>query len=394
VKTHSFVVALAATFAVALSACNRAEQPKEPPPPPPPVPVSVAKAQQRDMPVQLRSVGNVESISAITLRPQVAGQLVETPVAEGTDVNAGDVIARIDPRPFEAALREAEATLAMNQATATDERRAAVQLRAAFNNRAVAIREVEAAEAKATSAEAKVLQDQAAIETARLNLSYCTITAPFAGRLGAFRARPGTILKANETDLVDLTQLAPIDVSFSIREQDLPSVRAAMAAGSVPVEATIAGDSEPVNGALSFLDNRVDSMTGSIRLKARFDNTDRRLWPGQYVNAIITLGIDKGVVVVPSTAVTASQRGQSVFVIKNDTAEMRTVTIRRAVDGSTVVDSGVAAGETVVTDGQLRLTNGSKVAARDAAPAQPASPTPTASDKPKATADATAEGGK
>lgn len=393
-KTHSFVVALAATFAVALSACNRAEQPKEPPPPPPPVPVSVAKAQQRDMPVQLRSVGNVESISAITLRPQVAGQLVETPVAEGTDVNAGDVIARIDPRPFEAALREAEATLAMNQATATDERRAAVQLRAAFNNRAVAIREVEAAEAKATSAEAKVLQDQAAIETARLNLSYCTITAPFAGRLGAFRARPGTILKANETDLVDLTQLAPIDVSFSIREQDLPSVRAAMAAGSVPVEATIAGDSEPVNGALSFLDNRVDSMTGSIRLKARFDNTDRRLWPGQYVNAIITLGIDKGVVVVPSTAVTASQRGQSVFVIKNDTAEMRTVTIRRAVDGSTVVDSGVAAGETVVTDGQLRLTNGSKVAARDAAPAQPASPTPTASDKPKATADATAEGGK
>jgi multidrug efflux system membrane fusion protein len=386
VNTHLIALALFASVAIALSACNRAEQPKGPPPPPPPVPVSIAKAQLRDMPVQLRSVGNVESISAITIRPQVAGQLIETPVAEGTDVKAGDVIARIDPRPFEAALREAEATLAMNQATSTDERRAAVQLRAAFNNRAVAIREVEAAEAKATAAEARVLQDQAAIETARLNLSYCTITAPFAGRLGAFRARPGTILKDNETDLVDLTQLAPIDVSFSIREQDLPAVRAAMSASTVPVEATIAGDPEPVQGALSFLDNRVDAMTGSIRLKARFDNTDRRLWPGQYVNAVITLGIDKGVVVVPSTAVTASQRGQSVFVIKGDAAEMRTVTVRRAVDGSTVVESGIEAGETVVTDGQLRLTNGAKVAARDSSSST--------GEKPKTTADAAAETGK
>jgi multidrug efflux system membrane fusion protein len=373
VNRHSLALTSATLLSLSLAACNRTEQPKGPPPPPPPVPVSVAKAQERDMPVQLRSVGNVESISAVTIRPQVAGQLIETPVAEGTDVNAGDVIARIDPRPFQAALREAEATLAMNQATATDERRAAEQLRAAFNNRAVAIREVEAAEAKATAAEAKVLQDQAAIETARLNLSYCTIAAPFGGRLGAFRAKPGTILKQNETDLVDLTQLAPIDVAFSIREQDLPAVRAAMAAGTVPVEAAIAGDPAPVQGQLSFLDNRVDATTGAVRLKARFENAERRLWPGQYVNAVITLGIDKGVVVVPSTAITASQRGQSVFIIKPDqTAEMRTVTVRRAVDGATVVESGVTAGETVVTDGQLRLVNGARVAARDAQAAPPA----------------------
>lgn len=363
---HAVPRSLLALLAAALSlaACKKEEQAKAPTKPPP-VPVTVAKAEQRDMPIQLRSVGNVESISAVTLRPQVAGQLLETPAAEGADVNAGDVIARIDPRPFQAALREAEASLAKNQALAADERRAAEQLRSALSGRAVSIREVEAAEAKAASAEAQVLQDQAAIETAKLQLSYCTIAAPFAGRLGAFHSKPGAILKANETDLVDLTQLAPIDVAFSIREQDLPGVRSAMAAGPVAVIATIAGDPVPAEGRLNFLDNRVDATTGAIRLKARFENADRRLWPGQYVNAVITLGIDKNVVVVPSTAVQASQRGRSVFVVKADgTAEMRTVEVQRSLDGDTVVRSGVQAGETVVVDGQLRLTTGATVAAR------------------------------
>jgi multidrug efflux system membrane fusion protein len=390
VKPRRILIPLAAGLGLVLAACNRTEQPKGPPAPPPAVPVSVATAQQRDLPIQLRSVGTVESISAVTLRPQVAGQLVEVPVSEGAQVNTGDVLARIDPRSFQASVREAEATLAKDQATAADLRRAAEQLRAAYNNRAVAIREVESAEAKAAAADAQVLEDQAAVETARLNLSYCTITAPFAGRLGAFVAKPGSILKANETDLVDLTQLAPIDVGFSIREQDLPAVRRAMGAGEVRVEVTIAGDKNPVEGALNFLDNRVDATTGAIRLKARFDNADNRLWPGQYVNAVITLGMDRGVVVVPSTAVQASQRGQAVFVVNGDTAEMRTVTVRRAVDGTTVVDSGIAAGETVVTDGQLRLTSGAKVAARQAPTATPAGP-PTAGDaKPKTTAEAEA----
>jgi len=351
---------------VGVAACKKQEQAKAPAAPPP-VPVVVAKAEQRDMPIQLRSVGNVESIAAVTLRPQVAGQLMETPVAEGTDVNAGDVIARIDPRPFQAAVREVEATLAKNQALASDERRAAEQLRSALNGRAVSIREVEAAEAKATSAEAQVLQDQAALETAKLQLSYCTIAAPFPGRLGAFRVKPGAIVKANETDLVDLTQLAPIDVAFSVREQDLPGVRAAMGAGTVPVVVTIAGEPTPVEGKLSFLDNRVDATTGAVRLKARFENADRRLWPGEFVNAVITLGVDKGAVVVPSTAVQASQRGRAVFVIKQDgTAELRKVKVRRATDGTTVIESGVQPGETVVVDGQLRLTAGAKVAARQA----------------------------
>jgi membrane fusion protein, multidrug efflux system len=352
---------------VALAATGCKPQSAEEKKAPAPVPVRVAKAEVRDMPIQLRSVGTVEPIAYVMLRPQVAGQLLETPAGEGVDVNTGDVVVRIDPRPFQAAVREAEAALAKSRAIATDERRAAEQLRSAYNARAVSVREVEAAEAKASSAEAQILQEQAAVETARLNLSYCTIPAPFAGRLGALRVKPGAIVKANETDLIDLTQLAPIDASFSIREQDLAAARAAMTAGPVDVRAVVAGDPTPVVGRLSFLDNRVDPGTGAIRLKARFENADQRLWAGQFVNITMTLGVERGAVVVPTLAVTASQRGQSVFVVNDDkTVQVRTVQVRRALDGATVIESGVEPGETVVIDGQLRLMPSSTVAIREA----------------------------
>ncbi len=361
-------VAAGVSLAV-LGACERQEQGRAPAGPPT-VPVSVAKAETRDVPIQLRSVGTVESIAAVMLRPQVAGQVLATPAGEGRDVKAGEVIVTIDPRPFEAALREAEASLARNTAIAADERRGAQQLRTAYEGRAVAVREVEQAEARAAAAEAQAAQDQAAVETARLQLSYSTITAPFDGRLGALLVKPGAIVKANETDLIHLTQVAPIDVAFTVREQDLAQVRAAQGARPLAVLAEVPGGGEPVRGELSFIDNRVDPATGAIRLKARFDNADQRLWPGQFVNVTMTVGVDEGATVVPSAAVQASQRGRAVFVIKADgTAEQRPVEVRRSEDGVSVIASGVEPGETVVTEGQLRLTNGAKVAVRENRPA-------------------------
>jgi multidrug efflux system membrane fusion protein len=345
--------------------CERQEQAKGPAGPPT-VPVSVAKAETRDVPIQLRSVGNVESIAAVMLRPQVAGQVLATPAGEGRDVKAGEVVVTIDPRPFEAALREAEASLARNTVIAIDERRGAQQLRTAYEGRAVAVREVEQAEARAAAAEAQAAQDAAAVETVKLQLLYCTITAPFDGRLGALLVKPGAIVKANETDLIHLTQVAPIDVSFTVREQDLAQVRAAQAAQPLTVFAEVPGAGEPVEGVLSFIDNRVDPATGAIRLKARFENADQRLWTGQFVNVTMTVGVDEGATVVPSSAVQASQRGRAVFVVKADgTAEQRPVEVRRSEDGLTVIASGLAPGETVVTEGQLRLTQGAKVSVRE-----------------------------
>jgi multidrug efflux system membrane fusion protein len=357
--------AVLAVAALALAACRR-EDSKGAARTPAPIPVAVAKAEQRDVPIQLRSVGTVESIAAVMLRPQVAGQVLATPAGEGRDVEAGEVIVELDPRPFQAALRVAEAALARNLVIATDERRAAQQLRLAYEGRAVSVREAEQAEAKAAAAEAQAAQDQAAVETARLNLEYCTIRAPFAGRLGALLVKPGAIVKANETDLVHITQVTPIDVAFTVREQDLAAVRAAQASGPLPVYAMIPGDPNPVRGELNFIDNRVDPATGAIRLKARFDNTDQRLWPGQFVNVTMTIGVDQGATVVPTRAVQASQRGRAVFVVKGDnTVELRPVEVRRSEDGLSVIDSGVQVGETVVTDGQIRLTNGTKIAVRE-----------------------------
>jgi multidrug efflux system membrane fusion protein len=324
-------------------------------------------AQQQDVPITLRSVGSVQSMAEVTLRPQVAGKVLEAPSGEGRDVNAGDVVIRLDARPFEATLKEAQAALTRHQALAADAHRAAGALTAALANKATSEREAEAAQAQAAAADAQVLQDEAAIDTAQLNISYCSITAPTAGRLGALMVKPGAVVKENETDLISITQITPIEVSFSLPEQQLAAIRAAQAAGTVAVQASIPGDKEPAIGELSFIDNKVDMQTGALRLKARFDNVDRRLWPGQFVNATTTVGVEKGAVVVPASAVQASQKGQSVFVVKADqTVDLRHVKARMLMNTSIIESGGVQAGETVVTDGQLRLVPGAKIAPKEA----------------------------
>ncbi len=357
------LTAMLCCCAVAAS-CSK---PPPPPPPPGPVPVTTAVAQQRDYPITLRAVGTVQSIAEVMLRPQIAGKILEAPSGEGRDVNTGDVIIRLDPRPFEATLKEAQAALSRHQTLAADAHKAADAWKAALANRATSERETDAAQAQAVAADAQVLQDEAAIETAQLNVAYCTIKAPFPGRLGALMVKPGAVVKENETDLVSITQIAPIEVSFAMPEQHLLAIRGALEKGAVRADATIPGDKASSAGELSFIDNKVDAATGSVRLKGRFENADRRLWPGQFVNVTITIGVDKGAIVVPASAVQASQRGQSVFVIKSDqTADLRLVTAR-VMATEAVIEAGVQAGETVVTDGQLRLLPGAKVAPKEAA---------------------------
>jgi len=339
------------------------------PPPVPVVPVAIGVAERGDAPIVLRTIGSVESPARVILRPQIAGRVSELLASEGIDVEAGRALVRLDARPYEAALREAEANLARRRALAGDARRVVQRLTGALASAAVSDREREEAESNAVVAEADVSAAEALLELARLNLEYTTVAAPFAGRLGQFAVKPGSAVKANESELVEIIQLSPIEVGFSVPESAIAGVRAALAAGTVRVLADpqdAAG--EPVAGTLSFVNNLVDTQTGTLRLKATFENASLRLWPGQFVQVDIELGRDQGRVMVPDSAVIQSQAGNAVFVVKDDdTVVFLPVVTGRSVGGRTVIDKGVAAGDRVVTDGQLRLTTGSKIQTRQAA---------------------------
>lgn len=340
------------------------------PPKPPPVPVAVATATRADVPIALRTIGSVESKARVVLRPQVAGRIVELAAEEGTDVQAGQVLVRLDPRPFEAVIAEAEANLARGRAEALDANQLAERTKTAALASAISARESEAAKARAMAADAQVQSYQALLDTAKLNLMYCTVSAPFAGRLGSFLVKPGSIVKENDTDLVELSQIDPIEVAFSIPEENIPAVRLALVRGAPVVEVAPAGTAlgeAPAIGELTFVDNKVDPATGSIRLKAAFANADRRLWPGQFANVRMILGQDDDAVMVPEAAVQVTQSGPAVFVVGADkTVELRVVAVRRTVDGMSVIEHGIEEGETVVTDGQLRLAVGSSVVFKSA----------------------------
>jgi multidrug efflux system membrane fusion protein len=234
-------------------------------------------------------------------------------------------------------------------------------------------RESQNKRALAESLKAAVAADRAAIEKARLDVEYCSISAPMDARAGEILAYPGNVVKADETALVTLNQLTPIYVSFSVPERELGRIKRAQAGGELPVQATIPGDDgSPEIGVLTFIDNSVDSTTGMISLKGTFANAGRRLWPGQYVNVALTLGRQESVVVVPTAAVQNSQTGQYVFVVNDDlTAGKREVQTGVAVGDQTVIQAGLKVGERVVTDGQLRLTQGTKVKIRNSDGAAP-----------------------
>lgn len=331
----------------------------------PAVPVGVARAERADVPKEIRAVGTVEPLASVTIKPQIEGRLVDIRFEEGADVRAGDLLLQIDPRPYEAAVLGAQADLQRDRALADDARAAAEQMQGALEKSAISKRTAEQAAAAAAAAEALVQKDTAMLETAKLQLEYCSIRAPFDGRTGKLAARRGTVVQANETELVELHQILPIRVEFAVPEQHLAEIRAASASSPLLVQAQAPG-SPPVEGSLTFLDNEVDRSTGTIRLMATFPNEDRSLWPGQFVQVLLRTEIERDVVLVPTSAVQTGQDGDFVFVVGGEgMVAVRAVRVARTQGETAVIAEGLEGGETVVTEGQLRLVPGAKVVPKD-----------------------------
>jgi multidrug efflux system membrane fusion protein len=338
------------------------------------VPVKVATAVEDDVPVELREVARVEPYNTVTLQSRVQGAVTEIHFVDGQDVKTGDLLFVIDPRPFQAAVHQAEANLIRDKAQAVEAQKRAAQYEEAYRKNAAAQLDYDQNRATAEAAVATVRADEAALENARLQLEYCTIRSPIDGKVGERLTDLGNMVTPNVTPLVLINQLRPIYVTFSVPERYLSRIHEQMAAGRLTVEAAIPGDNgPPERGVLTFLDNRVNAATGTIRLIGTFANEDRRLWPGQFVHATLLLAVEKNAVVIPSEAVQAARTGDAVYVIRPDhTAESRSVVLGRTVGGRIVIKQGLKAGEVVVTEGQLRLVPGANVEI-EAATTRPAS---------------------
>jgi multidrug efflux system membrane fusion protein len=325
------------------------------------VPVTVATAVRKNVPIEVRVIGSVEPYSTVQVKSMVAGELTGVFFKEGQDVKKGDLLFTIDKRPFEVALNQAESNLARDIAQAANARAQADRYQALLREGVVARQVNDQMQASADALDATVAADKAAIENAKVNLQYCSIFAPIGGRTGDLMVHAGNLVKVNDIALVTINQITPTYVNFSVPEQFLPDIKKYMAKSKLKVAAGPPAQPAAV-GTLDFVDNAVDSATGTIKLKGIFANAERRLWPGQFVNVVLTLAVESGAVVVPSQAVQTGQDGQYVFVVKADrTAETRAVVLERIVEGQAVISKGLEAGDIVVTDGHLRLTPGAKV---------------------------------
>jgi multidrug efflux system membrane fusion protein len=402
----------------ALAGCSDRSGAQSRPPAPPPVPVGVATVERKPVPLQVLAVGTVQAYTTVGVKSQVAGQILRVHFKEGDEVKRGDLLFTIDPRPLEAALRQAEANVAKDRAqlrqaeaargqrqaeitqaqanldrdlaqlqnarvqeqrygelvrkefiareqydqvkTALAALEATVQAdRAALENARAAVR---AAEAMVDNARAVISADEAAVETARLQLGYTTLRAPMDGRTGNLLVQAGNVVKANEdSPLVVIAQLRPIYVSFGVPEAQLSAIKTYRARGPLRVEAAPQGGRGATAGEITFMNNTVDPTTGTIQLKATFANADHALWPGQFVDVSLVLTTEPALV-VPAAAVQTGQKGTYVFVVKPDaTVEARPVTVGRRLARELAIDAGLQAGERVVTDGQLRLIPGARV---------------------------------
>jgi multidrug efflux system membrane fusion protein len=332
-----------------------------------PVPVTLGTAVRKDVPVQVRAIGTVEAYSTVSVKTMVSGQILKVHFVEGQDVRKGDLIFEIDPAPYDAALKLAQATLAKDTALKENAEREVSRYATLIEKDLVPRQQYDQIVSSAAALEATVKADAAAIENARVQLAYCSIRSPIDGRTGSVLVQGGNVVKANDAALVTINQITPIRVSFSVPEQHLSAVRKYHAAHALRVEAVPQdGTAEPSSGALSFIGNAVDPATGTIQLKGTFANADRRLWPGQFVNVVLTLTRKSGAVVVPAQAVQTGQQGQYVYVAGPDlTVEARPVATGETFDGGTIIEKGVQAGEKVVTDGQLRLVPGARVEVKE-----------------------------
>jgi membrane fusion protein, multidrug efflux system len=337
------------------------------------VPVTVAQVEKKTVPQQVTAIGTVEPMHTVQIRAQVGGTLEGVHFREGQEVSKGDLLFTLDPRPFRAALAQAESAVQRDRAKMLDAEATARRYDELAKKEYVTQQQAESARADAASLKATVSADQAAVEQAKLNLAYCAIRAPVTGRTGSVLIHAGNVVKANDLPLVVIDQMQPIYVSFAVPERVLPQIRArqgeelAVAArlsdqrpGEVPESGAIRG--EVARGVLTFVDNTVNAATGTILLKATFENKDETLWPGSFAMATVTLGEIRDATVAPSQAVQRGQQGQYVFVVKQDgTVESRQVTVATQDERQAVIEKGLAPGEVVVTDGQLRLAPGARV---------------------------------
>jgi membrane fusion protein, multidrug efflux system len=360
------LIALGSSAMLMLAACAGS---KAAAPSPAPVPVLAATVEQKDVPQQVRAIGNVESYSTVSVKTQITGELTGVFFKEGQDVKKGQLLFELDKRPYEAALKQAEGALAKDEAQLANARLEAKRYAELHSAGVVSKEQNDQMQSNAGALEAAVTADKAAVQNARVQLIYCSIYSPINGRTGTLVLHRGNMIKANDNPaLITINQVEPIYVTFMVPEQFLAEIKKYAFTGKLRVQAEIPSDSRgPVNGVLSFIDNSVDQATGTIKLKGEFPNTDRRLWPGQFVKAVLTLRDQPNAIVVPSQAVQNGQQGQFVFVIKDDmTVEARPVVITETTDGQVIVQKGLVPGERVVTDGQLRLVPGSKVQIKQA----------------------------
>jgi multidrug efflux system membrane fusion protein len=328
------------------------------------VPVLVAKAVETTVATRITAIGRVEAYSTVDIKAQVDAQVMQVHFKEGQMVRKGDLLFTLDRRPFEAALRQVQANLAKDKAQAAqasaDEQRYAYLLKQGVGSQ----QQYDQAHATAGAETASVAADEAAVQTARLNLAYTEIRAPIDGRTGDLLVHAGNLVKANaDTAMVVINQIQPVYVDFSVPESQLADVRRYVQERQLPVEVSVPGQKKAhEDGVLSFIDNTVNQTTGTIMLKGLFANKDSQLWPGQFVNTALVLNERPNTIVIPAQAVQSGIDGSYVFVVNpHMKAETRTVAVGTSTDGHTVVESGLKAGETVVTDGQLRLVPGMTV---------------------------------
>jgi multidrug efflux system membrane fusion protein len=333
----------------------------------PPVPVAVGKAVRKAMPVRLDAIGTVQAMATVTVRSRVDSQILAVFVQDGAVVKEGDVLFKLDSRQIEAQLKQSEATLARDRAALqlaqTEEKRQEELAKRDFASG----QKLEITRSAAVGLTATVQGDEAAIDNMKALLSYYTIKAPISGRIGAIALKEGNIARSGDAapSLATIIQVAPIYVSFTVPQRYLPDIRASMQSGTARVEAIPHGYAKGSEGTFAFIDNSLDSTTGTINVRAVFDNKDELLWPGALCAVRATLRMEPDVVAVPRAAIQAGQTGSFVFVVDNGVARIKPVTVDREIDGENVI-TGLNGGETVVTDGQLLLTEGARVAPRGA----------------------------
>jgi multidrug efflux system membrane fusion protein len=367
-KKISVILLCSLVFSTCLSCTAKKEKPKSKAP----VPVKIAQALKKDVPVQVKAIGNIEAYSTVDIKSQVSGQIARIHFPEGGDVEKVALLVSIDPEPFQSTVNQLEANLAKDQALAKFAREQANRYEGLLKDGIVTRDQYDLLLSNTESLAAVVTADRSALKNAKIQLGYCSIRSPISGRTGTIALQSGNLVKANDLPIVTVNQITPIYVTFSLPEKRLAELKRGMAAGLMKIEAGIPGEQGSMEtGTISFLDNTVNPATGTIKLKGVFNNKSRKLWPGQFTDVLITLSSRKDAVVVPTQAIQTSQQGEFVFVVKPDNSvEMRQITSAAVTGDETVVEKGLTAGETVVVDGQLRLTPGATVESKEKQPGE------------------------